>query len=57
MTPTTSTGPSVTYGHDAAMARFSVTRYQRMIETGILTPDDPVASTDFPPRDVVTYLN
>lgn len=32
----------VTYGHDAAMARFSVARYQRMIETGILTPDDKV---------------
>lgn len=32
----------VTYGHDAAIARFSVARYQRMIETGILTPDDKV---------------
>jgi hypothetical protein len=33
---------SVTYGHDASIARFSVARYQRMIETGILTPDDKV---------------
>src|SRR5204863_4298492 len=32
----------VTYGHDAAIARFSVARYQRMIETGILTPEDKV---------------
>ncbi|HEV8059838.1 MAG TPA: Uma2 family endonuclease [Gemmataceae bacterium] len=32
----------VTYGHDASVARFSVARYQRMIETGILTPDDKV---------------
>ncbi|CAN5231316.1 Uma2 family endonuclease [soil metagenome] len=32
----------VTYGHDASLARFSVARYQRMIETGILTPDDKV---------------
>jgi Uma2 family endonuclease len=33
---------SVTYGHDAAIARFSVASYQRMIEAGILTPDDKV---------------
>lgn len=39
MTPTTA---PVTYGHDASMARFSVARYQRMIETGILTPEDKV---------------
>jgi Uma2 family endonuclease len=32
----------VTYGHDASLARFSVARYQRMIETGVLTPDDKV---------------
>jgi hypothetical protein len=39
MTPTAA---SVTYGHDASIARFSVDRYQRMIETGILTADDKV---------------
>jgi Uma2 family endonuclease len=33
---------SVTYGHDASIARFTVARYQRMIEAGILTPDDKV---------------
>jgi Uma2 family endonuclease len=38
----TTTAQSVTYGHDAAIARFSVARYQRMIETGILTPEDKV---------------
>jgi Uma2 family endonuclease len=32
----------VTYGLDASMARFSVASYQRMIETGILTPEDKV---------------
>ena len=32
----------VTYGHDASLARFSVARYQRMIEAGILTPADKV---------------
>src|SRR5438128_5034918 len=32
----------VTYGHDASIARFSVARYQRMIETGILTSEDKV---------------
>src|SRR5437773_9038796 len=32
----------VTYGHDASIARFSVARYQRMIEAGILTADDKV---------------
>src|SRR5437899_372254 len=31
-----------TYGHDAAIARFSVARYQRMIEMGILTDEDRV---------------
>ncbi len=40
MTPTAAT--PVTYGLDASTARFSVTRYQRMIETGIITPDDRV---------------
>ena len=39
MTPTAA---PVTYGLDASIARFSVSRYQRMIETGILTPDDKV---------------
>jgi Uma2 family endonuclease len=38
-TPTTT---PVTYGRDASIARFSVARYQRMIDTGILTPDDRV---------------
>jgi Uma2 family endonuclease len=38
----TITATPVTYGHDASIARFSVTRYQRMIEAGILTPDDKV---------------
>jgi hypothetical protein len=42
MTPTTTTAQPVTYGHDAAMARFSVARYQRMIETGVLTAADKV---------------
>jgi hypothetical protein len=40
MSPATAT--PVTYGHDASMARFSVARYQRMVETGILTPQDKV---------------
>jgi Uma2 family endonuclease len=31
-----------TYGHDAAFPRFSVARYQKMIEAGILTPEDKV---------------
>lgn len=31
-----------TYGQDASIAKFSVARYQKMIETGILTPDDKV---------------
>jgi Uma2 family endonuclease len=39
MTPTTT---PVTYGRDAAMARFSVDRYQKMIEAGILTSEDKV---------------
>lgn len=39
MTPTTT---PVTYGRDASIARFSVARYQRMVETGILTPEDKV---------------
>lgn len=39
MTPTAT---PVTYGLDASMARFSVARYQRMIEAGILTSEDKV---------------
>lgn len=39
MTPTVT---PVTYGHDASIARFSVARYQKMIENGILTPEDKV---------------
>src|SRR5213075_1168122 len=38
----TTTATPVTYGHDASIARFSVTRYQRMVEAGILTADDKV---------------
>jgi Uma2 family endonuclease len=39
MTPTAT---PVTYGLDASIARFSVARYQRMIEAGILTSEDKV---------------
>src|SRR4051812_18504684 len=39
MTPTVT---PVTYGLDAAIARFSVARYQKMIEAGILTDADKV---------------
>jgi hypothetical protein len=38
----TATATPVTYGLDAAIARFSVERYQKMIEVGILTPEDKV---------------
>src|SRR5262249_27239198 len=38
----TLTANPVTYGLDASIARFSVARYQRMVETGILTADDRV---------------
>ena len=38
----TTTAQPVTYGHDTAIARFSVARYQRMIEAGILTSEDKV---------------
>jgi Uma2 family endonuclease len=31
-----------TYGHDASIAQFSVAKYQRMVETGILTTEDKV---------------
>ena len=41
MTPTATAKP-VTYGLDASIPRWSVARYQRMIETGILTPEDRV---------------
>jgi Uma2 family endonuclease len=36
------TAAPVTYGHDASIARFSVARYQKMIEAGILTSEDKV---------------
>jgi Uma2 family endonuclease len=36
------TATPVTYGLDASIARFSVARYQKMIEVGILTPEDKV---------------
>ena len=39
MTPT---AQPVTYGQDASIVRFSVARYQRMIEEGILTAEDKV---------------
>jgi Uma2 family endonuclease len=39
MTPT---AKPVTYGLDASIARFSVARYQKMVETGILTAEDKV---------------
>jgi Uma2 family endonuclease len=40
MTPAT-TQP-VTYGLDASIPRFSVARYQKMIDTGVLTAEDKV---------------
>jgi Uma2 family endonuclease len=40
--PMTTTATPVTYGQDASIARFSVARYQKMIEVGILTPADKV---------------
>src|SRR5712691_9106553 len=36
------TATPVTYGLDASIARFSVARYQKMIEVGILTSEDKV---------------
>ena len=39
--PAVATQP-VTYGKDASLARFSVARYQKMIETGILDTNDKV---------------
>jgi Uma2 family endonuclease len=36
------TAHPVTYGLDASIAKFSVPRYQRMIEVGILTAEDKV---------------
>lgn len=44
MTPTTATPTAtpVTYGLDASTPRFSLARYQKMIETGSLTPEDKV---------------
>jgi Uma2 family endonuclease len=38
----TLTAQPVTYGEAASMAQFSVGRYQRMVETGILTAEDKV---------------
>jgi Uma2 family endonuclease len=40
--PHTPTATPVTYGQDASIARFSVARYQKMIEAGILTSEDKV---------------
>lgn len=42
MSITTTTPHPVTYGLDASIPRFSVARYQRMIESGHLTPEDKV---------------
>jgi Uma2 family endonuclease len=39
---TTTAANPVTYGLDASYPRFSVARYQRMIETGILSAEDKV---------------
>src|SRR4051812_45670344 len=36
------TSHPATYGLDASIAKFSVARYQKMIETGILTSEDKV---------------
>ncbi len=36
------TAMPVTYGQDASIARFSVARYQKMIETGFIKPEDKV---------------
>jgi Uma2 family endonuclease len=41
MSPAVAARP-VTYGQDASVARFSVAKYQRMIEAGILTTEDKV---------------
>ena len=38
----TAAAQPVTYGHNASLAKWSVARYQRMIEAGILTPEDKV---------------
>jgi Uma2 family endonuclease len=38
----TATAQPATYGRDASIAKFSVPRYQRMIETGILDANDHV---------------
>jgi len=38
----TTTATPATYGLDASIPRFSLARYQKMIEVGILTPDDKV---------------
>src|SRR5262249_10245080 len=39
---TTAAAPPATYGLDASIPPWAVPRYQRMIETGILTGDDKV---------------
>jgi Uma2 family endonuclease len=38
----TTTATPATYGLDTSIPRFSVARYQKMIEAGILTPEDKV---------------
>jgi hypothetical protein len=48
MTPLIIPSPiPVTYGWDASFARFSVARYQKMIETGVLTADDKVELLEY----------
>jgi Uma2 family endonuclease len=39
---TGTTAQPVTYGRDASIAKFSVAKYQRMVEEGILTAEDKV---------------
>jgi Uma2 family endonuclease len=43
MSAATTSAPSTpTFLNEASMAKFSTTRYDRMIETGVLTPEDEV---------------
>src|SRR3954465_5370056 len=42
----TGTTTSTTYGDAASLAKFSVARYQRMIESGVLTSEDKVELLD-----------
>lgn len=42
MSTTTSTPPTPTFLNEASMAKFSTARYDRMVETGLLTSEDKV---------------